>query len=127
MKAREWACGPVVGLSSGTLPIWVQTLVIVSFSRIFPEILGYKCLRVGGTARFPHTGGSDASQSLLCVCIDAHTCGVSMKYVGYVRSNYNRSKKVKAASTVSFPLQPFQNLLYINITVTKRALRPWKG
>jgi hypothetical protein len=32
---HEWACGLVVGLSSGTLPTRVRTLVIAHFSIIF--------------------------------------------------------------------------------------------
>jgi hypothetical protein len=31
----EWASGPVVGLSSGTLPTMVQTLVIAPFLEFF--------------------------------------------------------------------------------------------
>ena len=54
----------MVGLSSET-----------PFCGFFPEILGYThACAFCGSARFPHTGGDIASQSLICVCTDVHTC-----------------------------------------------------
>ena len=72
---REWACGSVVGLSGGDVSHQGLNPDNHTFFGIFLEILGYTyACTFGGIVRFLHTGGDDASQSLLYVCSNVHAC-----------------------------------------------------